>query len=81
MSDQLPRSRIAKFENGVCIIGMRSISMIPLISFDAVVNIYLTILFLIPLKSKYLTFGSPGKLINTRRRSLLVQEHAQDARQ
>lgn len=26
--------------------------MIPLISFDAVVNVYLTILFLIPLKSK-----------------------------
>lgn len=30
---------------------MQSISMIPLITFDAVVNIYLTILFLIPLKS------------------------------
>lgn len=26
--------------------------MIPLISFDAVVNIYLTIIFLIPLRSK-----------------------------
>jgi hypothetical protein len=37
---------------GVCIIGMQNVSMIPLISFDAVVNIYLTILFLIPLKSK-----------------------------
>jgi hypothetical protein len=39
-------------ENGMCIIGMKSVAMIPLISFDAVVNIYLTILFLIPLKSK-----------------------------
>lgn len=38
-------------ENGQCIIGMRSIAMIPLISFDTVVNVYLTILFLIPLKS------------------------------
>ncbi|EGX93384.1 hypothetical protein CCM_04758 [Cordyceps militaris CM01] len=42
--------RIARMENGQCIIGMQSISMIPLISFDAVVNVYLTILFLIPLK-------------------------------
>lgn len=40
-------------EDGQCIIGMKSIAMIPLISFDAVVNVYLTILFLIPLKSEY----------------------------
>lgn len=39
-------------DNGQCIIGMKSIAMIPLISFDAVVNVYLTVLFLIPLKSK-----------------------------
>lgn len=45
--------RIAKIENGQCIIGMKSIAMIPLISFDAVVNVYLTILFLIPLKNLY----------------------------
>lgn len=38
-------------EDGQCIIGMKSIAMIPLISFDAVVNVYLTVLFLIPLKS------------------------------
>ncbi|KGQ07080.1 hypothetical protein BBAD15_g7605 [Beauveria bassiana D1-5] len=38
--------RIARMENGQCIIGMQEISMIPLISFDAVVNVYLTILFL-----------------------------------
>ena len=38
-------------QNGQCIIGMKSVAMIPLISFDAVVNVYLTIMFLIPLKS------------------------------
>ncbi|CRK46234.1 hypothetical protein BN1723_019948, partial [Verticillium longisporum] len=42
--------RITRLENGLCVIGMQKVSMIPLISFDAVVNIYLTILFLIPLK-------------------------------
>ncbi|KAF4969513.1 hypothetical protein FZEAL_10219 [Fusarium zealandicum] len=45
--------RIARIVNGECFIGMRSVSMIPLISFDAVVNVYLTILFLIPLKNLY----------------------------
>ncbi|KAH6983763.1 hypothetical protein EDB80DRAFT_899136 [Ilyonectria destructans] len=46
--------RIAKIDdNGVCIIGMRRIAMIPLVSFDAVVNIYLTVLFLVPLRSLY----------------------------
>ncbi|KAH7155248.1 hypothetical protein B0J13DRAFT_221504 [Dactylonectria estremocensis] len=58
--------RIAKFENGVCIIGMRSISMIPLISFDAVVNIYLTILFLIPLKNLYSFKNMPKTPANER---------------
>lgn len=42
-------------EKGECVIGMKSISMIPLISFDTAVNVYLTILFLIPLRSKYHT--------------------------
>lgn len=46
------RSRIYRIENGECIIGMKAIAMIPLISFDAVVNVYLTILFMIPLRSK-----------------------------
>ncbi|KAM0661723.1 hypothetical protein ACHAPH_002336 [Verticillium nonalfalfae] len=45
--------RITRLENGLCVIGMQKVSMIPLISFDAVVNIYLTILFLIPLKNLY----------------------------
>ncbi|KAJ3943810.1 uncharacterized protein N0V96_006743 [Colletotrichum fioriniae] len=44
--------RITRIDDGQCYIGMQKVSMIPLISFDAVVNVYLTILFLIPLKSK-----------------------------
>ncbi|KAK4454983.1 hypothetical protein QBC34DRAFT_104860 [Podospora aff. communis PSN243] len=43
--------RVAKLENGQCIIGMKKLAMIPLIAFDLIVNIYLTILFLIPLSS------------------------------
>lgn len=39
---------------------MQKKSMIPLISFDAVVNIYLTILFIIPLKSKSIRV-TPGR--------------------
>ncbi|KAM0741550.1 hypothetical protein ACQRIT_004407 [Beauveria bassiana] len=50
--------RIARMENGQCIIGMQEISMIPLISFDAVVNVYLTILFLRPLMSSCCTLVS-----------------------
>ncbi|KJZ70545.1 hypothetical protein HIM_10048 [Hirsutella minnesotensis 3608] len=42
--------RIAKIENGVCIIGMKGLAMIPLISFDTIVNVYLTCLFIIPLR-------------------------------
>ncbi|KHN94015.1 uncharacterized protein MAM_08144 [Metarhizium album ARSEF 1941] len=45
--------RIAKLENGVCVIGMKSVAMIPLLSFDTVANIYLTILFLVPLRNLY----------------------------
>lgn len=39
--------------------------MIPLITFDAIVNIYLTILFLIPLKSKSPIASSLGSHTNT----------------
>ncbi|UKZ54678.1 hypothetical protein TrVGV298_008490 [Trichoderma virens] len=45
--------RITEMNNGECIIGMRSAAMIPLISFDTVINVYLTIMFLIPLKKLY----------------------------
>lgn len=45
--------RITRVENGQCIIGMRKEAMIPLISFDLLVNIYLTLVFLIPLSRTY----------------------------
>ncbi|KAL1892275.1 hypothetical protein Cpir12675_004598 [Ceratocystis pirilliformis] len=45
--------RITYIEDGVCVIGMRDVAMIPLISFDAVVNVYLTVMFLFPLKRLY----------------------------
>ncbi|KAK1980901.1 hypothetical protein LZ30DRAFT_794568 [Colletotrichum cereale] len=41
--------RITHFEDGICIIGLGTSVVLPLISFDAAVNVYLTILFLLPL--------------------------------
>ncbi|KAF3047410.1 hypothetical protein E8E12_004184 [Didymella heteroderae] len=40
-------------DKGVCIIGMQKIAMLPLITFEVVVNIYLTLLFIIPLRKLY----------------------------
>lgn len=40
-------------DEGVCIIGMQKIAMLPLITFEVVVNIYLTLLFVLPLRSTY----------------------------
>ncbi|EXU99812.1 hypothetical protein X797_006941 [Metarhizium robertsii] len=73
--------RIAKLQDGECIIGMKSFAMIPLISFDAVVNVYLTIIFLIPLRSEFLP-GRWGRWFAHSRsnRPLLIQEHASHAR-
>ncbi|KAM0564523.1 hypothetical protein ACHAPJ_000737 [Fusarium lateritium] len=62
--------RIARIVNGECFIGMRSISMIPLIAFDAVVNVYLTILFLIPLKNLYSFRNLPKTNANSRLRNV-----------
>ncbi|KAF5678924.1 hypothetical protein FHETE_1033 [Fusarium heterosporum] len=62
--------RIARIVNGECFIGMRSVSMIPLIAFDAVVNVYLTILFLIPLKNLYSFKSLPKTNANSRLRSV-----------
>ncbi|KAK0635044.1 hypothetical protein B0T17DRAFT_650122 [Bombardia bombarda] len=45
--------RITRMVNGQCVIGMKKLGMIPLIAFDLLVNIYLTVLFLIPLFSLY----------------------------
>ncbi|KAL5120344.1 hypothetical protein ACEQ8H_001634 [Pleosporales sp. CAS-2024a] len=40
-------------ESGVCIIGMQKIAMLPLIIFEVIVNVYLTLLFVIPLRGMY----------------------------
>ncbi|KAF9701589.1 hypothetical protein EKO04_000771 [Ascochyta lentis] len=40
-------------DKGVCIIGMQKIAMLPLIIFEVVVNIYLTLLFILPLRQLY----------------------------
>ncbi|KAH6848359.1 hypothetical protein B0I37DRAFT_406114 [Chaetomium sp. MPI-CAGE-AT-0009] len=45
--------RFARVEDGECIIGMQRPAMIPLIVFDLLVNVYLTIIFLKPLSSLY----------------------------
>lgn len=38
--------------DGKCIIGMQKRAMMPLIIFDAIVNFYLNVLFIIPLRSE-----------------------------
>ncbi|KAF3770176.1 hypothetical protein M406DRAFT_241925, partial [Cryphonectria parasitica EP155] len=40
--------RIARFDEGECVIGMERRALLPLITFDLVLNVYLTLLFLIP---------------------------------
>ncbi|KAL0260791.1 hypothetical protein SLS55_004482 [Diplodia seriata] len=40
-------------ERGTCIIGMDKKAMMPLIIFDVVINVYLTALFIIPLRQLY----------------------------
>ncbi|KAG5979332.1 hypothetical protein E4U55_005298, partial [Claviceps digitariae] len=63
-------TRIARLENGECIIGMKTIAMIPLISFDALVNLYLTIIFIIPLRQLYSYKNMPRTPANARLRSV-----------
>lgn len=47
--------RIAYIDDGgLCIIGMQKIAMLPLIVFEVVVNVYLTLLFILPLRSKFI---------------------------
>ncbi|KAJ0315901.1 hypothetical protein COL5a_011818 [Colletotrichum fioriniae] len=65
--------RITRIDDGQCYIGMQKVSMIPLISFDAVVNVYLTILFLIPLKSLYSFKNFPKTTANIRLRSVALR--------
>ncbi|KAH5072928.1 hypothetical protein HBH95_161340 [Parastagonospora nodorum] len=48
-------------DEGVCIIGMQKIAMMPLIIFEVIVNVYLTLLFIIPLRGlhSYQTNANP----------------------
>lgn len=39
-------------DKGVCIIGMEMKAMLPLITFELIVNVYLTLLFVLPLRRK-----------------------------
>jgi hypothetical protein len=39
-------------EEGICYIGMKGLGIIPLITFDGLANTYLTMMFLIPLRSR-----------------------------
>ncbi|XTI95342.1 hypothetical protein V2W45_1016071 [Cenococcum geophilum] len=40
-------------DDGICIIGMKRVAMIPLLSFEIVVNVYLTLLFILPIRKLY----------------------------
>lgn len=40
-------------EEGICYIGMKGLGIIPLITFDGLANTYLTLMFLIPLRSRH----------------------------
>ncbi|KAK3387678.1 hypothetical protein B0H63DRAFT_470687 [Podospora didyma] len=65
--------RITRVENGQCIIGMKKLAMIPLIAFDLLVNVYLTILFLIPLSSLYSYKNKQQKAGNRRLRIVAMR--------
>ncbi|KAL5878633.1 hypothetical protein ACKVWH_007799 [Pyricularia oryzae] len=45
--------RVNFYDDGTCVIGQTRFVLIPLIAFDVFINIYLTILFLIPLLKLY----------------------------
>ncbi|UNI19552.1 hypothetical protein JDV02_005732 [Purpureocillium takamizusanense] len=62
--------RIAKMRDGTCIIGMKSLAMIPLISFDTVVNVYLTLMFLVPMRRMYSFKNMPRTPANLRLRTI-----------
>lgn len=40
-------------DNGICIVGMKRVAMIPLLSFEVLVNVYLTLLFVLPILNTY----------------------------
>ncbi|KAF7536002.1 hypothetical protein G7054_g4903 [Neopestalotiopsis clavispora] len=62
--------RINRIDNNICYIGMKRPVLVPLISFDLVVNIYLTLLFLYPLLSLYSYKDMPRTRSNERLRSI-----------
>ncbi|KAI1863941.1 uncharacterized protein JN550_009220 [Neoarthrinium moseri] len=65
--------RITRIDDGQCIIGMKRVAMIPLITFDLLVNVYLTTLFLIPLRCLYSFRDMPRTRANVRLRSVALR--------
>ncbi|KAF4624591.1 hypothetical protein G7Y89_g13579 [Cudoniella acicularis] len=58
--------RIAYINNsGTCIIGLELKVLMPLIIFDAAINLYLTMLFIIPLRGLYSYKNNPDSKIRT----------------
>lgn len=59
------RNRRISFLNteGQCIIGVRIRAMMPLIAYEVVINIYLNILFIIPLRSKFRSSAVVGSSV------------------
>ncbi|CAH0030116.1 unnamed protein product, partial [Clonostachys rhizophaga] len=45
--------RIARFDDGQCVIGMERFSIIPFLVFGTIVDIYLSIIFFIPFRTLY----------------------------
>lgn len=67
-------------DNGTCIIGMEKKAMMPLIVFDAAVNIYLTALFIYPLRRMQIPYVSilyTKTLTILSSRTVLVQDSSQ----
>ncbi|KAK7977566.1 hypothetical protein PG988_005056 [Apiospora saccharicola] len=65
--------RISRLENGRCIIGARRSVLVPLIACDVLVNIYLTTLFLIPLRNLNSSTGMLRTSANARLRSIALR--------
>ncbi|KAH8649806.1 hypothetical protein BX600DRAFT_418738 [Xylariales sp. PMI_506] len=65
--------RITRIDNGVCIIGMQKLAMVPLITFDVIVNVYLTTLFLIPLRQLYSFKDTARTAANERLRTMAMR--------
>ncbi|KAH8682889.1 hypothetical protein BGZ60DRAFT_398913 [Tricladium varicosporioides] len=58
--------RIAYMDkSGTCIIGLQLKVLMPLIIFDAIINLYLTIIFVIPLRALYSYQNNPDSKVRT----------------